>query len=338
MFRGAKSLCLRVDTERQGTGTVKLEGIHLLDISTPFPVGKTNIYLVEGRMPTLIDAPPKGMFYVDELRVALKRLDYSIGDIARIIVTHPHFDHFGSAADIVRMSGAAIWASRGAARHLEHFEDEFRQDYDHYSNILLQAGVPGDVRNYLGTFSSWARLYGCSVPVSRVLDDEDEIELGPGPCRVADVPGHSPWCILVYSQDRTFCFSGDFLLKEISSNALIQRPAAALQGYRSLRAYLTSLRKVKRLGIRRALPGHGEVIGDVAGRIDQITAFIGERKELVRHILARGPCKPFSIVQQIFPTLETDQLFLGISEVIGHLELLESEGLAWQRQGLWGAR
>jgi glyoxylase-like metal-dependent hydrolase (beta-lactamase superfamily II) len=312
-----------------------MEGVHLLDVSSPFPVGKTNIYFIEGPTPTLIDAPPKGAVYVDELRAALNRIGYGIGDIARIIITHPHFDHFGSVADIVAEGGAEVWASVGAAGHLEHFDEESRKDYDHYSGILAGAGAPGDVRDYVATLSGWAGMYGCSVPVSRLLDDGDAIDLGPGPCRIAAVPGHSPWCILIYREDRTYAFSGDFLLREITPNALIQRPDATSPDYRSLGAYLASLRKAKSLGLDMALPGHGEAITDVAGRIDEIVSFIGARSATVRRILHRGPRTPFSLVEEIFPGLPREQLFLGLSEVIGHLELLESKGLARLHEGLW---
>jgi glyoxylase-like metal-dependent hydrolase (beta-lactamase superfamily II) len=315
-----------------------IKGIHLLDISTPFAVGKANCYFVEGHVPTLIDTPPRGMIHVDELEVALKRIGYSVRDIARIIITHHHFDHFGAASDLVRMNGAAVFASRGAAGYLEHFEDELEKDRDRYLKMLVQAGVPGDANNYLDALFAWAFSYGSSVPVSQMLDDGDELDLGPGPCRIAAVPGHTPWCILVYSQDRTFAFSGDFLLKQTSPEALIQQPAAKPGLYRSPKACLTSLHRVRQLGIQTVLPGHGKAIRDVAVRIDEINGFIAERKGFVHNILAKGRCTPFSIAEQTFSSLEEELVFFGILEVLGYLELLESEGLAEQDGGLWSVR
>ncbi|MCX5804459.1 MAG: MBL fold metallo-hydrolase [Proteobacteria bacterium] len=316
--------------------TAETDHIHLLGISTPFPVGKVNVYLIEDEIPTLVDTPPKGAVYINELQAALNGKGYSIKDIKRIIITHPHFDHCGAAAEIVRLSGAEVWTSRGGARYLEHFNDEFSMELQYYMEIFRQAGVPGNPRTYLEHLYDWARAYSCIVTVSRFLEDGDEFMLGSAPYSVKAVPGHSPWCILLYSQDRTSAFSGDFLLKDISSNALIQRPGSAQHEYKSLKSYLASLQEVKKMAIQKALPGHGEIIEDVAGRIDEIITFIRQRQKLVRDILDRGPCRAFSIVQALFPDLQGEQLFLGISEVIGHLELLESDGIVLQREdGYW---
>lgn len=313
-----------------------IDHIHLLSMSTPFPVGNINVYFIEGVIPTLIDTPPKGNIYTNELRAALKKKGYSIRDIKRIIITHPHFDHFGAAAEIVRLSKAEVWVSRGGGQYLEDFDAELLRDLEYYTEILKWIVAPGDHRTYLDFLYTWGRMYGCSVPVSRLLNDGDEIELGSIPFIVRAVPGHTPWCIMLYSQDHLSAFTGDFLLNQISSNALIQRPSTMLQGYKSLKVYLASLHKVKQMAIQTALPGHGAIILDVAGRIDEITHFIQQRKELVRNILDQGPLRPFSIVKTLFPDLLQDQLFLGISEVIGHLELLESEGSALQvDEGYW---
>ncbi|MGD0230377.1 MAG: MBL fold metallo-hydrolase [Syntrophorhabdales bacterium] len=310
--------------------------VHLLHTSSELPVGQTNVYFIEGAFPTLVDTPLKGGVHVRELETALNDLGYSIRDIKRIVVTHPHFDHFGAAAEIVDVSGAEVWTSRGGAKTLEYFQEEFERDMEYYGTIMQNSGAPGEPRVYLDDLRSWAGKYGCPVPVSRLLDDGDVVELGSSPYLVRAVPGHSPWCILLYPEDRTFAFTGDFLLKEISSNALIQRPAEGSHGYRSLMVYRASLRMVRQMAIRTALPGHGEIIRDVAGRIDELIDLMEQRKELVRRILDRGPKRPFSIVGAVFPELTGEHRFLGISEVIGHLEVLESEGAAFRMDdGYW---
>lgn len=315
---------------------MEIDHIHTLSISTPFPVGKINVYFIDGATPTLIDAPPRGDVYINELERALKRRGYSIRDIKRIIITHPHFDHFGAAAELVGLSKAEVWVSKEGARYVEHFDEEYPRDYEYYTEIMRKAGAPDEPSSYLEWLYKWARTYGCSVPVSRLLNDGDQFDLGSTSYRVKTVPGHSPYCILLYSQNGNVAFSGDFLLKGISSNALIQRPDATSLGYKSLRVYLDSLKKVRRMGIPTALPGHGEVVKDVTGRIDELIGFINQRKELVRNILGQGPRRLFSIVETLLPDLPREQLFLGVSEVVGYLELLESEGIALQvEDGYW---
>jgi glyoxylase-like metal-dependent hydrolase (beta-lactamase superfamily II) len=140
-------------------------------------VGKVNVYLIEDAIPTLVDTPPKGAVYMNELQAALNGKGCSIKDIKRIIITHPHFDHCGAAAEIVRLSEAEVWASRGGARYLEHFDDEFSKEFQYYMEIFRQAGAPGNPRTYLEHLYNWARAYGCTVPVSRLLEDGDEMNL-----------------------------------------------------------------------------------------------------------------------------------------------------------------
>jgi glyoxylase-like metal-dependent hydrolase (beta-lactamase superfamily II) len=314
---------------------MKKDLIHKISIPTSFPSRQTNIYFIEGDVLTLIDTPPKANIYLDALNEALKNKGYTIRDIRRIIITHPHFDHFGAVADIVKLSNAEVWTSKGGAVYLRSFA-AWQKDFEYYADVLRQAGVPGDLHVYLDHLYERARVYGCLTPVTRVLEEADKIDLGSATYIVRTVPGHSPWCILIHTEDRETAFSGDFLLKHRRPNAILQRPTATGPNYRSLQTYLASLQKIKQMAIRTVFPGHGEIIRDVSKRIDEIISSIERRKKLVSSILQQGPRKPFSIMQAVFSDLAPDQFLLGISEVVGQLELLEFEDSAFRREdGYW---
>jgi glyoxylase-like metal-dependent hydrolase (beta-lactamase superfamily II) len=304
-------------------------GIHCLPIQTPFPVGKVNSYFIEGPVPTLIDVPPHGDPYLRELRDGIAHLGYALQNVRRIIVTHPHIDHFGSAAAIVAESGAEVWISREGARWLEQYEHELLEEEVFSRHFLTTAGVPMKwVDDALPRYFRPARELARSIKPSRYLAEGDEVMLGRTLFRVMTVPGHTPWCMLIYHERDRIAFSGDFLLKGISSNALCQRPSVVPKGYKSLKAYTASLERVRDMDLRLVLPGHGDVIENPSARIEELLSFIGERRRLIRDMLTGGAQTPVQIMNKLFPDLPGDELFLAISEVIGHLEVLEEEGLA----------
>ena len=315
-------------------GGLNQYGIYRLPIQTPFPVGKVNSYFVEGPVPTLIDVPPHGDPYLRELRDGIVDLGYSLRHVKRIVVTHPHIDHFGSAAAIAAESGAEVWVSREGARWLEQYEEELADEEAFSREFLMTAGVPGAwVEDALPRFFRVARTLAQRVSVSRYMAEGDKLPLGSGSFRVVTVPGHTPWCMLIYDEEDRIAFSGDFLLKGISSNALCQRPYAVPEGYKSLKAYTASLERVRDMHLKLVLPGHGDVIESPSARIEELLSFIDERGRLIRDILFGGAQTPVQIMNKLFPDLPGDQLFLAISEIVGHLEILEEKGLAAKLEG-----
>jgi len=50
--------------------------------------------------------------------------------------------------------------------------------------------------------------------------------------------------------------------------------------------------------------------------------------EQVVSSLLKGPKTPFEIAMDLFPDVPPFEVFLGISEAVGHLEILKGEGRA----------
>jgi glyoxylase-like metal-dependent hydrolase (beta-lactamase superfamily II) len=291
-------------------------------------VNSINVYFVETPCPTLIDVPPNEPIFLEHLGAWLNKNGYSFSDIKRIIVTHPHFDHYGLASSIIQQSGGEVWAFKGGVRYFENFPDEFEADFTHYTLLLENAGVPQKGSDYLDEFYRIVLRLGCKTHISKYLEDGDTIELAETPFNVVHVPGHTPWCIMLYDSHGRIGFTGDFLIKDISSNAVIQRSRTDLDNYKSLKAYISSLEKAKQLGLNTALPGHGEAIRHAERRIEQILRSIRARnKQIMALVNQHGPCTPFDLMTRLFADLPGWQVLLGISEIIGHLELLEEQGL-----------
>lgn len=306
-----------------------------ISIPIPYASGTVNVYFTERPVPTLIDLPPNEAGYREHLEKALGQKGCSLSrDIRRVIITHPHFDHCGLASWIVNQSGAEIWAFNGSGACLEGFPEETLKDFKYYSSLLEDAGVPGRGSEYLDEFLQILLRLGSRAQISRYLKERDEIEFGSRVFEVVHVPGHTPWCMMMYDATSQLAFTGDFLIKDISSNAVVQRPESVAGPYKSLKSYIASLRKVRDLGLRQAFPGHGRPVTNVQGWIQDILLFIETRKNQILAVVTnRADCSPYQVMKVLFPDLCNWQILLGISEVIGHLELLEEDGMIERSRG-----
>jgi glyoxylase-like metal-dependent hydrolase (beta-lactamase superfamily II) len=126
--------------------------------------------------------------------------------------------------------------------------------------------------------------------------------------------------------EKKILFTGDHLLKEITPNPILNVPVNRLPfQYPSLREYLNSLEKIGKLDVSILLPGHGEEITDVKGLIQNIFSHHQERTDLICSILSKGEKTPYEIAMELFPGVPPFEVFLGISEALGHLEILKEK-------------
>jgi glyoxylase-like metal-dependent hydrolase (beta-lactamase superfamily II) len=309
------------------SAAMDLPGFHIFRIPLPLPVDNMNVYFMEKPVPTLIDVPPNDNTFKSYLETALAEINYRIKDIRRIIVTHPHFDHFGLARWIADQGDAEIWIHADAVGHLETHPKELAFDVRYYNRFLRLCGAPSTVKEHLQAFYHLASNFGCQVRVSKALRDGDEVSLAGVMFKVMSVPGHTPYCILIHNAETGLAFTGDFLIQDITSNALVQRPRRGLKEYKGLITYISSLIKVRDMGLKLALSGHGEVIKDPTARIVKILSFIENRQKKILRILGPVPTTVFHIMDKLLPHLPPNQILLGLSEVLGYLELLEQKGL-----------
>jgi DNA-binding transcriptional ArsR family regulator len=61
--------------------------------------------------------------------------------------------------------------------------------------------------------------------------------------------------------------------------------------------------------------------------IQKIFAHHRERMDHILAILSRGEKTPFEIAMDLFPGVPSFEVFLGISEAVGHLDILRDKGM-----------
>ena len=191
---------------------------------------RSNIYIVRGEDgDTLVDPGPVG---TAPLLLALDRR----GDIrlARVVVTHAHPAHAGSAARVARGTGVRVFVHAADAPYLDGTKEP-----------LLPTGRRGQLMAALG------RVVDLCPPVYRLEPLADRI----ADLRVIPTPGHTPGHVCLYHEEDRTLLAGDALVVEEGEPAL---PASSLShDPPAARAALAVLRKLQ---IRQLLPGHGAPI------------------------------------------------------------------------------
>jgi glyoxylase-like metal-dependent hydrolase (beta-lactamase superfamily II) len=306
-----------------------LKHLHAIELPTPFPVGPIVVYLADapGEPLTLIDTGPRTADAHTALATHLDTLGHRIADLKRILVTHAHADHYGLAADLVAASGAQVWTHPWNIPTLGDYEAERERRVSFYTEILKQAAVPSEVMVTVGRVTRGMSHFAQQLTVDAPLQEGGRLRLAGHDWDVLHTPGHAAGLICLYESASQLLLSSDHLLADISSNPVVEPPLPGeTERPRSLALYCSSLQRVASLEINLALPGHGPVIHDVARLVSHRLDFHHRRLERVMDTLRRAVCTTWEVADALFPNRMPLDTFLAISEVIGHLDVLETEG------------
>jgi len=314
--------------------TTSIDGVHMITIPIPFPIESVNVYLLEGSPLTLIDTGLRSTDTLDALQQGFACIGCKLQDLDQIFITHGHIDHFGAARALSEISGAKVFVHAFDVNKVNHdFLHDFDREPSRFALYLMEAGVPENYYPFLKQeFLNTVHDY--SEPLTRVelMADEDEIEGGGRKLQVLHFPGHCLGEVCFFDPEEQLMFTGDHVLPEITPNPVIDLIAREESGYKSLKTYLESLRSTRDIDVRHTLPGHGKPFGPLQPRVDEIIRHHEQRKNEIVQILNNGLKTKWQICGKLFSQLEQRETFLGLSEVDGHLELLQESGeVGWEK-------
>ncbi len=301
--------------------------LHCITVPTSFPIGPVNVYLAEGEPLTLIDTGPKEEAARAALKAGLAVLGVRFADLRQIILTHHHVDHIGLAAEIQAESGARVYTHAGNLPWLMDFEATRQRHLDFYRKFWQTAGVPQSIiAAMIQVTESLGRFRDPFVSV-QPLREGDQLNFAGCDWRVYHTPGHAGGLICLWHAASRTLISNDHLLKDTSSNPILEPPVPGEHRRpRRLLDYLRELERMAALAPAIAHPGHGEVINQVDELVAGRLRFHRQRAEMIFEVLGSRTLSLWQLTQEIFPALENGaDFFLGISEVQGHLDLLEQE-------------
>lgn len=303
------------------------KGIHLIPVYSPFPLGSTNVYLLAHEPLTLIDCGANQPQSLSSLEKGLAKVGFSLEDIQRVIITHEHPDHYGLVKAVVDRSGAKVYCHHRIKAVIEDFSSQREMRRAAYLSFLEESGVPEPLIEYVRKDTEKPAGLRSETAVDVSLQDGDVISCNNTPLQVLHTPGHSLGSsICLYDERQQILFTGDHLLKTITSNPMIEIPVGGSQAdYTSLIGYLASLEKIRQLEITLALPAHGDLISDHRQLITSLMDHHQQRKCQITRLISQEELTAYEISRRLFGDLHPLEVFLGISEVLAHLEILQRE-------------
>jgi glyoxylase-like metal-dependent hydrolase (beta-lactamase superfamily II) len=202
-----------------------------------------NCYLVLGDEPYLVDTNvPKARKKIME---ALSENDLKPEDLQYILITHHHYDHTGSVAELKRLCGARLAAGKEDAPVIDG-----SQPQPGPSDLGFMGRLMGKLPD------SWIQSYQRfdKVDVDLELKDGDVLEdLG---LEVLGLPGHTPGGVGFYDRERKRAFVGDMVA------FMMGRVGPPFLSYSHDKdEILRSIERLAELDLEYAFPGHGKVVG-----------------------------------------------------------------------------
>lgn len=288
--------------------------------------GTSEVYVVNGhKRSVVIDVSKDVIVAPDALRGAIASTGANMSNLT-VFLTHFHLDHSGNIGAFADWN-IPVW---GGAREIATPPDQDPHEY--FPNL---AGVPlhkrdSNVLNYLDMV----------YPPGDVLDriefakQGSVIEVDPWRFEVLHAPGHSLESCCLYERSSKILFTGDTVL-----GGFVPPVNTTALDLHKVRAYFSTLERLRNLDVLVALPGHRTpIIGGEAyrARIDVIEATHRNRVAKVEELLeeAASGLTAYELLERYMTyriepgRVSKYYLVSHVAMMLGYLEHLHDTGTA----------
>ncbi len=268
---------------------------------------------------------------------------FAPGDVRAVLVTHWHLDHCGLAWRWAA-EGARILAGADDLEAITTGQPWNDARVETRLRTLVEHGCPPELAERFGQPTRRRppayRWRACPrEAVEAVADGAEFVLEGGASLRVVAAPGHTPGNLVAFVEATGDLYSGDTLLPHTTPTPGLHFPAAsgpsAADGapgerWPSLPPFVESVERLRGLGVRRVLPGHGAPVeGEAAERLFvRFERHHARRQTLVRGLLEERPDSAFGLVRRLFPHLPDSRIAQALTELIGQLDVLVARGEA----------
>jgi len=247
--------------------------IFCLKVSLDLSEDSVNLYILRGKVPTLIDSGTKSPQVYEVIQDALKELE--ISRLEQVLLTHWHVDHAGGAESL-RKDGAKIYiGKRDYNEWVEFCNGNSFKVFEEFAGKVW--GVPEEQLATIIQSNKWLLKY-TELPEEVVkLDIGAVLPAGNGTLKAIYTPGHTSGHFSYYEENQGLLFSGDFLLPDV-----VPYPGAWLENGKvvsGLPSYLLALNRVEFLGARQYFPAHGKARTSPAVRCSELRSQIMRQAE-----------------------------------------------------------
>lgn len=310
----------------EGDAVLATLGARRLALPVPFAAagGPVNAYLLDdpdGSL-TLLDTGVRSDLSLAALEQGFAEAGRRVEEVARVLVSHGHVDHFGLARWVQERSGARVfvhpadWNKVLVGRGLAPMRDYFAR------LGMPEAIVEGIARQYVKTED-----YGARLDEVEPLEHGQRLRFARFEGEILHFPGHTPGLVCLHVPERRILFTDDHLLARVSPNPLLELGEGGEEGaHKALVAYLASARRLHDMDLDWLMPGHGEPFRGHRRTLESLFGFYERRQRRIVEALRAEPKTAYALVADVFGEAGVLQMFLMLSEIVGNLEVLEEQG------------
>jgi glyoxylase-like metal-dependent hydrolase (beta-lactamase superfamily II) len=303
-------------------------GILWSRLALPFRLDHVNIYFIyDGDGWALIDTGLGDKATQAAWQPLLERL-LSKRRLTRIIATHFHPDHVGSAGFLLQRFDVPLYMS--ATEYLQSLNLHLNPgalDAEHYRRFYLEHGLDTETTGRVVTGGhAYLRLMSGLPPTYRRVVAGDVLRIGGREFDVLTGGGHSPEQVMLVCRADKLFFSADQVMANISPNVSV---AAVDPEGDPLGQYLRSLRALRREIAEDVLvlPGHNLPFYGVHTRIDELIGHHEVRCDRILRACRAAPRSAAELIPFVFTrVLDPHQMGFAFSEVLAHVNYMLRQG------------
>ncbi len=295
-----------------------------------------NIYVLAGSDGLIYDAGYGTKRAVKHLINELKEIENYFKEqnkefkLTRILVSHCHPDHFSGLKRIRKASGIRIVLTkksqeiiRDKKSFIKTFETDAYQDY-----LRIRKKSTRKIINFLRNAGSrlfYQRIFGASYinDPEEIIEDNTDILINGESWKLFPSPGHAIDHISLYNEDKGILFSGDNILRSITT--WLGPPNS------DVAEYVNTIKKIGELpNLKLILAAHGSPIEKPQERIAEILKHRKDREKQVLDIIyfnSQNGISPKEIIKAIYPNNNRFLHQVARGWVVLTLKLLENKNL-----------
>lgn len=302
--------------------TTEVPEVYPIIIPTSISLKSFNFYLVKSKGTLmLVDSGIDTEKCWNAFNRVLTENGWNIADIDKIILTHNHNDHTGLVNRIRSEKSIPVYAHPKAIVRLKRNSEFMQTRISFFRKLYKEMGCGERGEQQIEKLKRAMEKNKKQAIKGEILTiEEGEVIEG---FRVVAVPGHAPDHIALFHPETGIFVGGDHLIKHISSNALIEPDQQGKKIF-SLFQYEESLKKCRKYPLTVVYPGHGEMVKNPIALIDERIKGIQTKSEKVKQIIQEKPLTAAQVAQIFYKEKYEREFSLVMSEVIGHLDRLES--------------
>src|SRR3954468_20163295 len=262
------------------------------------------------------------------LSSGLKQVGSSVSDVAGVLVTHIHPDHYGLAGRVREESGAWVGLHPADAALIHERYEDTTDLLDRVGRMLRRMGAPPEELEPLRDAAMPVRPFVDAAIPDRLIEDGEHPEVPGWDLTALWTPGHSPGHLCFWESSNQLMLSGDHVLPRITPNIPFH-PRAAED---PLGDFLISLDRLRTYPAVEVLPAHEHRFVGLDARVTELVQHHERRFAEVLAAIQAGVTTAWGIAERMewsrpWSRIEGFMRRAAVGEAMSHLRKLEKRGV-----------